>query len=188
MTPIGEPLLKFHGREEDEEALRLGSPDRVILGLEKPPNEKDRPDVNRAEWRAKTLKTHFPVTLARLAREQTAPLWAQATGLGFQRWQLEQAAANLALSESLSPGRPHYAALERATVSDAIINGLRARHEMADGSDFVSHLDSGRLIKQLVLDSSALLKSVGQAATSSPEQTIARLQKAGLLETGQRKI
>ncbi len=187
MKLIGKPLLKFHATEADEETLPLGSPDRIILRLEEPPDRKERPDMGGANWRAQTLKAHFPVTLARLARENVTPMLEEAATLGFQRWQLEQAAANLALSETLSPGRPHYAALQRATAGTEIVEGVRARHEMADSSDFASGLAGGRLIKQLILDANALLKSVGQPTTSSPEQIIARLRKAGLLETGHRK-
>jgi hypothetical protein len=186
LKPIGKPLLKFHATEIDEEALSPGSPERVILGLEEPPERKPRPDVDGASWRGETLKSHFPVTMARLRLNDVAPILAEATSLGFQPWQMQQAAANLALSGDLSPGRPHYAGLQRQTAGDAIVEGLRGRHEMANGFDFASSLANGRLIKQLVLDANALLKSVGQPTSSSPQQVIARLRKVGLLETGHR--
>jgi len=187
MSRIGKPLLKFQATEADEESLLPGSPERFILGLEEPPDRKERPDVDGAKWRAQTLKAHFPVTLARLEREDVAPILAEAATLGFQEWQLQQAAANLALSSDLSPGRPHFAALQRSAARDAIIEGLRTRHEMADGADLAGSLANGRLLKQVVLDASALLKSVGQPTTSSPAQLVTRLRKAGLLETGHRR-
>jgi hypothetical protein len=186
MKPIGKSLLKFHATETDEEALAPGSPERIILGLDEPAERKGRRDVDGARWREEALKTHFPVTLARLKRDDVAPVLAEAAAQGFQPWQLQQAAANLALSRDLSPGRPHYAALQRQTAGTAITAGLRGRHEMADGLDLAASLANGHLIKQLVLDSNALLKSVGHPTSSSPEQVVARLQKAGLLKTGHR--
>lgn len=187
MKPIGKPLLKFHATETDEDALAPGSPERLILGLDERPERKGRrDDVDGARWREETLKTHFPVTLARLKRDDVATVLAEATALGFQTWQLQQAAANLALSRDLSPGRPHYAALQRQTAGTAITEGLRGRHEMADGFDFAASLANGHLIKQIVLDANALLKSAGHPTSSSPEQVVARLQKAGLLATGHR--
>lgn len=187
MKPIGKSLLKFHATEIDEEALAPGSPERIILGLDERPERKGRRDeVDGARWREETLNNHFPVTLARLKRDDVAPVLAEAAGLGFQPWQLRQAAANLALSRDLSPGRPHFAALQRQTAGNAIIDGLRGRHEMADGFEFAASLANGHLIKQIVLDSNALLKSAGLPTSSSPEQVLARLQKAGLLATGHR--
>jgi hypothetical protein len=187
MKPIGKPLLKFHATEAEEGALPEGSLDRVLLGLDEPPDWKGSSDLDGAKWRKKLLRDHFPVTLTRLARDEVAPMINAATALGFQPWQLQQAAANLALSTTLSPSRPHFAALPRSTAPGTILEGLRRHHEMADGSDFASTLGSGRLIKQLVLDANALLKSKGQPITTSPEHVVARLSKAGLLETGHQK-
>jgi hypothetical protein len=186
MQPIGRPLLKFRAKQLDEESLPTGSPDRVLLGLDQPAQSNSRRDIDATKWRAETLKLHFPVTLARLGREDLAPLLDEANALGFQRWQIQQAAANLALSSDISSGRPHYAGLQRATIGDRIVAALRARHEAADSSDLGGKLAGGRLLKQLVLDANALLKSVGLPTTSSHEQTIARLRDSGLLETGHR--
>jgi hypothetical protein len=183
---IGKPLLKFHASEVDEEALPPGSPERIILGLEEPPKRDPRPAGDGAKSRSRVLETHFPVTMARLLRHDVAPILDEATTIGFQRWQVEQAAANLALSSDLSPGRPHFSALQRSTAANAITDAVWARHEMADSSDFASLLADGRLLKQIVLDSNALLRSVGQQTTSSVPQVVARLRKAGLLATGKR--
>jgi hypothetical protein len=186
MTPIGMPILKFHGVEADVNSLLPGSPERIILGLETAPERGSKRNVNGAKWRAKMVKTRFPVTLARLSRDEIAPLLQEASALGFQTWQIEQAAANLALSNELSPGRPHYASLQRSTAVEAIAAGIRGRREAADSSDFRSLLTLECLLKQLVLDANALLKSIGQQTTSSPAQAVIKLRKAGLLETGQR--
>jgi hypothetical protein len=187
MTPIGSPLLKFRATQADESALEPGSFERVYLGLERPATGTPGSDVDGEAWRAGVLKTHFPVTMARLSRSDVAPLLEEATALGFERWQIQQGAANLALSNDLSPGRPHFSGLQRSSAANTIAGGVSARHEMADSFDFPKLLADGRLVKQLLLDASALLRSVGQQTTSSPVHAVTKLRKAGLLGIAPRR-
>lgn len=181
MEPIGKPLLKFEATEADESELPAGSPERIYLRLEEAPEPTVAGSEDGAHWRSKVLAEHFPVTKARLSRADAVPLLQEAISAGFQRWQIEQAVANLVLSSELTSGHQHYLGLPTKSAAKAIVARIQGRREVADSKPLNELLTDGRLIKQLVLDSNALLQSVGSSAGQSSIEVIQKLKDANLI-------
>ena len=162
-----QPLLKFEVTFIDEDdvtpnsmgwhALMVGSGQKA-----QSPTGPSKPDSGEvAKQRVKTLAHHFPVTLERIRRDLSVPrLMLRLAANGVRPWQIEQALCNLVLSAEMGRGA-HYIGLSARKAEKGILQAIRSRHELADGSDIpkVATEDVGT---QVVADGNVLLRYLGE--------------------------
>lgn len=112
--------------------------------------------------RTSTLERHFPVTLERLRRgaETDNNLASRLGKDGVRAWQLQQAVCNLVLSRQICKGSLYYSTVSSADIQDVILNAIRGRFEIADGSNDVDQISAEQVIEQVRLDASYLLKQL----------------------------
>ena len=162
-----QPLLKFEVTFIDEDdvtpnsmgwhALKVGSRQES-----QSPTGPPKPDPGEvAKQRVKTLAHHFPVTLERIRRGLSVPrLMLRLAENGVRPWQIEQAFCNLVLSAEMGRGA-HYIGLSARKAERGILQAIRSRHELADGSAIPTFAveDVGT---QVVADGNCLLRYLGK--------------------------
>jgi hypothetical protein len=188
--PNLEPLLKFEVKFIDENEVTPESIGWLALKAAETPRPKlprssagpptPRPE-DVARHRAKALAHHFPVTLERIRRSaHVPPLLGELAVDGVRHWQIEQALCNLVFSTEIDRG-PHYVGLSARKVDDSIIKALRARYELADGSEIPRF--AGDVVRtQVLADANALLRFLGKTSVADLARAQAALSLASALE------
>lgn len=191
--PPQSKILKFSARFSDEAEARPGSWASSILATAdrrqvSRPGPEGAKEVLRSyahHTRARTFATHFPVTLGRLGMTpHLASIEIALQQEGIRRWQIEQAVCNLALSLE-NVGRMHYEGLSMRALEKAIVDWLRRRFEMADGTSAPAEMVTTESVReQIRLDAYALLRKVGRKSVpSSAQEAVEALQQLGLLDS-----
>jgi hypothetical protein len=186
------PILKFEMQFVDEENATPGSVAWMVIEAARPSGKRSNPTrkpgthlpAEVSDFRTSSMRTHFPVTLERALECQ--PLRESArvlVGLGWRRWQVDQAICNSVLSQELTK-RPHYEGLSARTLTGAIVSALEARYEMANMSG-LPEITTEQLEQQALADANVLARSFGiSRRLASVAQSQAALKRLGLLDLG----
>jgi hypothetical protein len=194
-VPGLQPLIKFQCTFANESDAALSPTAQVVLRthrLSKTQKRSDRksfpppPPVSAAHQstkRRRVLDALFPVTLFRARKSGLLAHARDHIDLpNVQRWQLEQAVANLVFSRQLCADRFYYVGLPKGELSNQIIRAARDHIELADGRDNLTGIGPAEINRQIALDAQYLLMNNGQSpANLSPAALQERLRRKGFL-------
>lgn len=167
-------LLKFQCTFADEETVEPGSQAHLMLSTFRRDGQKGRgrssgdgrgqtrPEIGRVKAkREHVLSSLFTVSRRRGDRAGlTAAALDRLAPLGVQRWQVEQAIANVVLSRRICEA-DHYATVDTRSFKNAVIEGAYSHTEFADGDLSRFSITPDILDRQIDLDGRDLLKVFG---------------------------
>lgn len=189
-------LLKFQCTFSDEDSVEAGSQAAVMLATFKRDGKlrrakrssggeaPGRPDITRIQAkREQVLASLFTVSRRRAERTGlTAGMMEQLAPLGIQRWQVDQAIANVVLSRKMC-GEDHYASLENKLLKRAVIEGAFNHVEFADGDLSQFTITPEILERQIDLDGRDLLRIFGhQPKRDGVAATLGELRRRRLID------
>lgn len=189
-------LLKFQCTFSDEDSVEAGSQAAVMLATFKRDGKlrrarrssggeaPGRPDITRIQAkREQVLASLFTVSRRRADRTGlTAGMMEQLAPLGIQRWQVDQAIANVVLSRKMC-GEDHYAPLENKSLKRAVIEGAFNHVEFADGDLSQFTIAPEILERQIDLDGRDLLRIFGhQPKRDGVAATLGELRRRRLID------
>ena len=183
-----EPLLKFEISFIDETEVKPHSVEwaalETISSQSKSRLKKSEPmspsPAVIAEHRVKTLRTHFPVTLERLRCSGYRKDFLENLPDDITDWQIQQALCNLTLSQDMGCGF-HYLTLSTEELSDAIVEALDGRIEVADNKPSPT-FSIDQVHTQLLADANALLRFMKRDPVKDLQTAQSALLSASALE------
>lgn len=196
--PDVEPLLKFEADFLDEGAVGPDNPHYPIITmihkprslsrkrrrphLPLPPKPSQQPEIH-FRHRAGILQRHFPVTVERIRAGRYPETMSALRERGVKDWQVEQAVANLLLSNSICSGQLFYADVPSEDLPRRIGQATEQREERSDTPE-LTQFSTEDIITQVQLDAVALLRLEGQVISTSSglDSLQKRLASLNLLE------
>jgi hypothetical protein len=159
------PILKLDLRIDDE--TKINTPDRTHVDTEtQRKGPLQLPTVSPADvcsQRRQTINVLFPVITQRILRRDLCQRVREIAGFEpVLDIQVVQAAINIVLSNELSAGDNHYAAV-RGDLSDTLWQHVQERTDIADGSP-LRPLEPRVVAHQLDLDARTLLPQLPRTA------------------------
>lgn len=189
------PLLKFRATFVDEDDVQPNTAAALALASVSPEQKGKKPSKEIpkrkllsspeevSDRRREALRTHFPVTLERYARNAGVTELARRLEADHDvhAWQVEQALCNLTLSMDIL-GHPHFLNLKRKKVTDSVTQALKARYEVADGA--APHVFTREeVMTQIIADVGALLRCESkEVSISTIEAAQAAIRAKGMLD------
>jgi len=182
------PLLKFSVTFAEEASVEAGTVAWVALRMADggsisatAPSGPPAPAPSEiSDQRRVTLRTHFPVTLERLAMARACgAAFRSLSTKGIAAWQFEQAVCNLTLSRAMEAGL-HYRSLPRPRFQEAVLQALSEHYEVADGAPLVP-CEPESVAEQVLADANALLSHLKMRPARDLASAQARLRAASAL-------